>query len=408
MCIDEFSKEMTKLYKTIWTTKKMPKIWGYSKLITLWKGPAKGKYDDLSTYRGLQIGTSLCKIIIVIIMNRLNVWYEKQLLDQQQGFRAARGTTDGIFVAKSVQQITCKMKKTTFVLFVDLSAAFGHVERKWLFKMLSMRYPKGTDQTMLNLLESLYSSTKTSLQESPDDTFELTVRVRQGGPESPLLYNLYMDFVMRIYVEKCRHQGIRFLQLKYKIPETVSSTKKTAAGDMTIDWSGYADDLMLFFDDEKSLGDGLRILDEVFSKYRLKINTSKTKTMILNQQHEERDYPSSIASLNGEQLENVKIYTYLGCEIEYNKPSIGDAELNLRRDASECKFYSLSKNLMNMKICLRTRTNILNALVRSRAVYACQAWRITQMQLQSLNTAYMSFIRRMTKGGFKRKVNSWS
>ena len=46
MCIDEFAKEMTKLYKTIWTTKKMPKIWGYSKLITLWKGPAKGKYDD--------------------------------------------------------------------------------------------------------------------------------------------------------------------------------------------------------------------------------------------------------------------------------------------------------------------------------------------------------------------------
>ena len=197
---------------------------------------------------------------------------------------------------------------------------------------------------------------------------------------------------MRIYVEQCRHQGIRFLQLKYKIPETVSSTKMTAAGDMTIDWSGYADDLMLFFDDEKSLGEGLRILDEVFSKYRLKINTSKTKTMILNQQHEERDYPSSIASLNGEQLENVRTYTYLGCEIEYNKPSIGDAELNLRRDASECKFYSLSKNLMNMKICLRTRTNILNALVRSRAVYACQAWSITQMQLQSLNAAYMSFM----------------
>ena len=165
----------------------MPKIWGYSKLFTLWKGPVKGKYDAPSTYRGLQIGSSLCKIIIVIIINRLSVWYEKQLLDQQQGFRAARGTTDGIFVAKSVQQITCKMKKPTFVLFVDLSAAFDHVERKWLFKMLSMRYPKGTYQTMLKLLESLYSSTNTSLQESPNDTFELTVGVRQGGPESPLL-----------------------------------------------------------------------------------------------------------------------------------------------------------------------------------------------------------------------------
>ena len=103
-----------------------------------------------------KLAPPICIIIIVIIIKRLSVWYEKQLLDQQQGFRAARRTTDGIFVAKSVQQITCKMKEPTCVLFVDLSAAFDHVERKWLFKMLSMRYPKGTDQTMLKLLESLY------------------------------------------------------------------------------------------------------------------------------------------------------------------------------------------------------------------------------------------------------------
>ena len=134
-----------------------------------------------------------------------------QLLDQQQGFRSARGTTDGIFVAKSVQQITSKIKKPTFVLFVDLSAAFDHVERSWLFKTIRSRYPEGTEQTMLKLLESLYSSTKTSLQETPGDTFELTVGVRQGGPDSPLLYNLYMDFVMRVYLEKCKHEGIRFL-----------------------------------------------------------------------------------------------------------------------------------------------------------------------------------------------------
>ena len=79
--------------------------------------------------------------IVVIIIRRLKTWYEKQLLDQQQGFCAARGTTDGIFVAKRVQQITSKIKKPTFVLFVDLTAAFDHVERGWLFKILRSRYP---------------------------------------------------------------------------------------------------------------------------------------------------------------------------------------------------------------------------------------------------------------------------
>ena len=408
MCINEFAEETLKLYQTIWLTQKIPKIWGYSKLVTLWKGPTKGHYDDPSTYRGLQIGSSLCKIIIVIIINRLKVWYERQLLDQQQGFRSARGTTDGIFVAKSVQQITSKIKKPTFVLFVDLSAEFDHGERSWLFKTIRSRYPDGTEQTMLKLLESLYSSTTTSLQETPDDTFELTIGVRQGGPESPLLYNLYMDFVMRVYLEKCKQEGVRFLQVKYKIPETASSTNMAAAGDMVIDWSGYADDLMLFFEDEESLCLGLKILDETFRRYRLNINPSKTKTMIFNQQHEERDYPSSITSLGDKQLENVKVYRFLGCDIEYNKPSTGEAELNLRQDAAECKFYSLAKNLMNMKVNLKTRTNILNSLVLSRAVYACQTWCIRQVQLQRLNAAYMSFIRKMTKGGYKRKPNTWS
>ena len=61
-----------------------------------------------------------------------------------------------------------------------------------------------------------------------------------------------------------------------------------------------------------------------------------------------------------------------------------------------------------MKINLKTRTNILNSLVRSRIVYACQTWNVTQAQLQRLNAMYMSCIRKMTKGGYKRKTDSWS
>ena len=51
-----------------------------------------------------------------------------------------------------------------------------------------------------------------------NDKFDLTVGVRQGGLESPMLYNLYMDFVLRIYMNLCKEKGINFLNLKYKIP----------------------------------------------------------------------------------------------------------------------------------------------------------------------------------------------
>ena len=51
--------------------------------------------------------------------------------------------------------------------------------------------------------------------------------------------------------------------------------------------------------------------------------------MILNHQYNGNDYPCSISTLGDKQLENVKIYRYFGCEIEFNKPSAGDTELNL-------------------------------------------------------------------------------
>ena len=106
-----FTNELVKLYKTIWETKAIPKEWGHSKLVCLWKGPQKGSSKDPATYRGLQIGSALCKIMIVTIIERLKKWYDLQLLDQQQGFHQSRGTTDGIFIIKSIQQITNKIKK---------------------------------------------------------------------------------------------------------------------------------------------------------------------------------------------------------------------------------------------------------------------------------------------------------
>ena len=99
------------MYETVWNYKVIPESWGHSKLIAIWKGPAKGKIENPEAYRGLQIGSSLCKIMVIVIIYRLRDWYESHLLDNQQGFRSGRGTTDGIYMAKRVQQITHSMKK---------------------------------------------------------------------------------------------------------------------------------------------------------------------------------------------------------------------------------------------------------------------------------------------------------
>jgi len=91
----------------------------------------------------------VCKIMVIIILNRLKVWYNIQLLDQQQGFRRGRGTADGIFIIKRVQQISDRMQKPIFMLFVGLSVAFDHVVRKWLFKSVYLRFSPDTEPTLI-------------------------------------------------------------------------------------------------------------------------------------------------------------------------------------------------------------------------------------------------------------------
>ena len=39
----------------------------------------KGKQDDPSTYRGLQVGSSFCKIMVSVMIGRINEWYDKTI-----------------------------------------------------------------------------------------------------------------------------------------------------------------------------------------------------------------------------------------------------------------------------------------------------------------------------------------
>ena len=160
-----------------------------------------------------------------------------------------------------------KIRKPVYALFVDLSAAFDHVCRKWMFKSISNRHSNNSDKKLIELLETLYEYTTTALAETPTDKFKLDTGVRQGGPESPLLYNLYMDFIMRIFLERCKTNRIKFLKLKYNIPSYVSSTGRTSKGEFDIDWTGYADDLVLMFNDIESLQKGINILNKLFTEY---------------------------------------------------------------------------------------------------------------------------------------------
>ena len=139
-----------------------------------------------------------------------------------------------------------------------------------------------------------------------DVTFKTTSGVRQGGPESPFFFNLYIDFVMRVFIEKCQSDtSINFFAHNNRvIPNSVTRAERIKMrtndtklwGSSLLSWCGYADDLVLFLLSRLGLQNASNLLNTVFSKFGLSINVKKTETMIINHSTE-IDYPSSICLL---------------------------------------------------------------------------------------------------------------
>ena len=206
---------------------------------------------------------------------------------------------------------------------------------------------------------------------------------------------------MRIFIQECDKKNIKFIKTRYTIPRTASTSDDNTLGSYgtnLLSWVGYADDIVLVFETNAQLQAGLVTLNHTFKRFGLQINISKTKSMIFN-----FNKTKVICSLEGGKIDNVKMFQYLGSNINFNESLTGDGELNQRIESAESKYYQHAKKLMNHKIHLATRVTIYNALIRSRLTYGCQTWTLNSSQLRRLSSFHCGLLRRMVRGGFKRQ-----
>ena len=78
----------------------------------------------------------MSKIVPRIILNRLQKTYELNISEAQFGFRKGRSTCDAIFIVKNVIQ---KHAGPLVLVFIDLTAAYDHIPREFLFRVLEFR-----------------------------------------------------------------------------------------------------------------------------------------------------------------------------------------------------------------------------------------------------------------------------
>ena len=89
-----------------------------------------------------------------VILRRLTNVREKQIRENQAGFRPGRGCIDHIFLLSQILEHRHTFRRPTILVFLDLKAAFDSVDRNTIWYCIPQ---KCVPIKFVNLLKSLYS-----------------------------------------------------------------------------------------------------------------------------------------------------------------------------------------------------------------------------------------------------------
>ena len=385
------------LINTVWTSFILPSSWLISSITCLFKN--KGSRSEAKNYRGLSIMATCSKIIISVVISRIRDTYEKLISNCQFGFRSNRSTTDAIFILQNAINVS---QTPLFICFIDLKAAYDWINRDMLFKVLDIRIKS---PILVNILKIFYTGTSAAIKGSKV-FFQTFTGCRQGGLESPVLFNIYMDFVLRCaeheVLQKFPNTGLEY---SFRIPGHCSTREQRSvhglSGTSRIRMLLYADDIAVLCNDVDELAEILRIYDKTFTRFGLKIATDKTETMAFNVPEEIKSLPS-LFSLGGVPIKNVRKFKYLG-HMETNTDDDPSLFLTFRISSAFQKWNELKHVFTDKRIFMTTRIKLLEACVRSRLCYSCQSWELSASELRKLESIWHSFLRKMISNGYKRK-----
>ena len=381
------------LMSLIWSTLKVPRTWLHAEITSLFK---KGSQSVASNYRGISIGANMSQILCKVIIERLKCAYECCIDNAQFGFRKNRSTTDGIFIMKNIIE---KYNGPFVAVYIDLTAAYDHIPRDFLFRVLKLRTGA---PFLIDILKLMYQHTTASVK-GMKTSFEVLVGCRQGGQESPVIFNYYFDYVLKVAaweIDKAFPDGWG-LKFPFNIPHTCSNrdqrSRQKLRGIEIMKWILYADDLVLFAKSAEEAEKLLCIINTTCKRFGLNISFTKTKTQVFND--DEMAAKPTLITIDNHTIENVSQFTYLGHVFD-NQSVTSSTEYRIAR--ASAKFNQLREVLCDAKVNKKTRWKFLEACVVPRLLYGLQACYPKEAQLKKIESCWFQFLRSMVIGGWRR------
>lgn len=262
------------IIKGVWDTCQAPKEWKQALIVPVFKSGSAALLDD---YRGISLLSIPGKVFRMIIGGRLKSWADEQLLDAQCGFRPTRGCADAIFSLKRVHEEALRRQCNMCTLYIDLSKAYDCINRSLAWEIFEHR---GMPPKLIALLKDLHSDTYCALKgnhKASDSWFQFRTGLRQGDVNAPMLFNLFIDTVVRCLEPLLRQSGVRFVYM------LDGQLRVSSVRDMSqVAWIlMFADDIALVIEDNEASAEIMQLVDHTFAQWGLEVSLKKTKAMPL-------------------------------------------------------------------------------------------------------------------------------
>ena len=102
---------------------------------------------------------------------------------------------DCIFLASQIIEKHREFNIPTYIAFIEFKKAFGSVDRD---KLRTIILSKGIAAHLITIIQKIYRERVNAGNGISEGTRTITHGARQGCPLSPVLFNLYLDEVVRI------------------------------------------------------------------------------------------------------------------------------------------------------------------------------------------------------------------
>src|SRR3984885_7787555 len=327
----------------------------------------KGDEKECSNYRTNAPISHASKVLLKIILGRIQTKIEDEIAVEQAGFRPGRGTRDQITNLRIIIQKAGEHRQPLYMCFVDFHKAFDCIKhgRLWI-TMLEMGFPPH----LVNIINKLYKGQKAAVRIAGvlTEWFRIGKGARQGCILSPYLFNIVAEMAMREALET--YKG------GYKI------------GGRKITNLRYADDIVLIAESPEELQDLVQRLVEAGQKYGLIINQGKTRVMAT-------DKRELNIHIEGSKLKQIDHIQYLGATITEDDGS--EEDMRARLGMAKNVLSGMGTIWKNKGITTPTKLRLLRTLIWPIATYGSEAWTYRKSEIKRIKAFETTSYRRILR-----------